>query len=25
MITRIERLWPIGGMPPMVKPDSSFA
>ena len=25
MITRIGRLWPIGGIPPMVKPDSSFA
>ena len=25
MTTRIGRVWPIGGMPPMVKPVSSFA
>ena len=25
MITRIGRAWPIGGIPPMVKPDSSLA
>src|SRR5664279_2801747 len=25
MITRIARLWPIGGIPPIVKPERSFA